>query len=82
MLKQIVYVETLKTYHSSPAYQSWLLNKGKTDTDAAEVEEQPEKARRPVSLVFDKNMNTKNISLLLYYMWRGSSTDFAIAGSR
>lgn len=42
----------MKVYHNSQAYQSWIAAKGKVDVDAEQ--EEPEKARRSVSLkLFD-----------------------------
>lgn len=40
----------MKVYHNSQAYQSWIAAKGKVDVDAEQ--EEPEKARRSVSLSY------------------------------
>lgn len=42
--EKVQYTEAMKAYHNSPAYQTWLSAKGKTDQDVEQ--EEPEKTRR------------------------------------
>lgn len=42
--EKVQYMDAMKAYHSSQAYQSWIVAKGKVDVDAEQ--EEPEKSRR------------------------------------